>query len=284
MDVKVDSLFGIENLDDYKIHFAVWDGEDHPLDVFVESREKWQGWNSWRGTNNRFNRKFIFSMIRFYHQPDKWLFGGIFEVKARHEDSYTIELLEKGREYIGRLLIHYHGPGVPGSAFYLEKHYMKLIVSQIFDKPYSGDIFCGYDNIDHNFYTLEAIFKTNKNDWKAALENIKGVYLIVDKNNGKMYVGSAYGDSGIWSRWGQYIDNGHGGNKELMEIIAKEDIDYARKNFKFSLLEYRAMKTDDQVIIDREQYWKNVLLSGTYGYNKNQAYDLSEYWRVNISL
>jgi hypothetical protein len=30
------------------------------------------------------------------------------------------------------------------------------------------------------------------------LENVKGVYLIVDKSNGKMYVGSAYGDTGIW--------------------------------------------------------------------------------------
>jgi len=30
------------------------------------------------------------------------------------------------------------------------------------------------------------------------------------------------------------------------------------------------MKTDDDVIIQREQYWKGVLLTrGDYGYNKN---------------
>ena len=269
MDITIDSLFRIENLNDYKIHFAVWDGEEHPLDVFVRSREEWQGWNSWRGKNDRFSRKFIFSMIRFYHQPDKWLFGGIFEVKARNKDSYTIELLEKGQEYIGRLLVQYPGPGVPGSAFYLENHYAKMIVSQIFDKPYSGENFCGYESINHDFHILETIFKTGKSDWKAALENVKGVYLIVDKSNGKMYVGSAYGESGIWSRWACYIGTGHGWNDELTKLIDQEGFDYARKNLKFSLLEYRAMKTDDQVIIDREQYWKKVLLSGIYGYNKN---------------
>ena len=275
MDIKIDSLFGIEKQDDYKIHFAVSDADgEKPLDVFVRSKEEWQGWNNWRGDDGNgkddFSRKYIFSLIRFYHQPDKWLFGGIFEVKTRQRGAhYTTELLDKGREYIGRLLVHHQGSPGRGRAFYLEKRYDDLIVSQIFDKPYSGDIFCGYDNIDHNFHTLEAIFKTNKSDWKTALENIKGVYLIVDKNNGKMYVGSAYGESGIWSRWAEYIDTGHGGNNELVKIIGKEGIDYARNNFKYSLLEYRAMKTDNEVIIDREQYWKRVLLSGIYGYNKN---------------
>lgn len=270
MDIKVDSLFEIEKQDDYKIHFAVWDGATKPLDVFVESKDEWHNWNSWRGKNNRFSRKYIFSLMRFYHQPDKWLFGGIFEVKTRQKGAhYNTELLDKGREYIGRLLVHHHGPGVPGSAFYLERYYSQLTVSQIFDKPYSGEKFCGYENIDHDFHILETIFKTGKNDWKAALENIKGVYVIVDKNNGKMYVGSAYGESGIWSRWACYIGTGHGWNDELTIIIDSEGIDYARKNFKFTLLEYRAMKTDDKVIIEREQYWKRVLLSGTYGYNKN---------------
>ena len=272
MDIKVDSLFGIENLKDYKMHFAVYDEKDkeHPLDVFVKNRDDWQNWNNCRGNKDDFNRKYIFSLIRFYPQPNKWLFGGIFEVKTRQKGAdYTTELLDKGREYIGRLLVHHPGPGVPGRAFTTERYYADLIVSQIFDKPYSGESFCGLENINHDFHILETIIPPAKNDWKTELENIKGVYLIVDKNNGKMYVGSAYGDSGIWSRWGEYINTGHGGNKDLIDIIAKEGFDYARNNFKFSLLEYYFMKTDDEVIIEREQYWKRVLLSGKYGYNKN---------------
>ncbi|MCM1987068.1 GIY-YIG nuclease family protein [Methanococcoides seepicolus] len=267
--IKVENLLKIDNIDNYKIHFAVGNGVERPLDVFVRDRDEWKEWNSWRGNNNRFSREYIFSVMRFHPQPEKWLFGGIFKVVERHKDGYVVTLEEQYQEYIGRLLIDYPGPKVPGSAFYLEKHYPNLLVSQIFEKPYSGDVFCGYENIEHGFLQLESIFKQNKRDWMAALKNVKGVYLIVDKHNGKMYVGSAYGETGIWSRWGCYIGTGHGWNDELTKLIKENGIDYARKNFQFSILEYRSMKTDDNVIIEREQYWKRVLLSGTFGYNKN---------------
>ena len=84
-----------------------------------------------------------------------------------------------------------------------------------------------------------------------------------------MYVGSAYGDYGIWSRWASYIGTGHGWNDELTKLIIANGIEYARKNFQFSILEFRSMRTDDQVIINREQYWKRVLQTNAFGYNKN---------------
>lgn len=65
---------------------------------------------------------------------------------------------------------------------------------------------------------------------------------MTDKSNGKMYVGSAYGDYGIWSRW---------------------------ETFQFSLLEFYSMKIDNQVVINREQYWKEVLCTCWFGYNLN---------------
>jgi hypothetical protein len=269
MDIKLEDFLKINDIESYKIHFAVWNGEVQPLDVFVRDRDEWKGWNSWKGNKNDFSREYIFSLIRFYPQPEKWMFGGIFKVVERKKDGYVVVLEEQYQEYIGRLVIDYSGPKARGRAFYLEKHYPKLILSQIFEKPYSGEVFCGYENIEHGFSQLESIFKQNKRDWMAALKNIKGVYLIVDKKNGKMYVGSAYGDTGIWSRWGCYIGTGHGWNDELTKLIKENGIDYARKNFQFSILEYRSMKTDDKVIIEREQYWKRVLLSGTFGYNKN---------------
>lgn len=57
-----------------------------------------------------------------------------------------------------------------------------------------------------------------KDNWKTALQNQKGVYLLTDKSNGKMYVGSAYGENMILGRWIAYIATGHGGNVELRKL------------------------------------------------------------------
>ncbi|MFM5838901.1 GIY-YIG nuclease family protein [Aeromonas rivipollensis] len=269
MDISASKILPIDNLSEYKIHFAVWNGEEQPLDVFVRDPDEWKGWNSWRGSRNDFSRKYIFSLIRYYHQSDKWLFGGIFEVTHRNSESYTVKLCDLHHEYIGRLLLNYPGPGVRGRAFYLENHFNELKIAQLFEKTFEGEAFCGYENVEHGFSQIEAIIKQSKPDWKAALENVKGVYLIVDKSNGKKYVGSAYGDTGIWSRWASYISTGHGGNEELTKLINAYGFEHARTNFQFSILEFRSMRTDDETIRNREQYWKRALQTNAFGYNRN---------------
>lgn len=66
------------------------------------------------------------------------------------------------------------------------------------------------------------------------------------------------------------MNTGHGWTDELTQLIDREGIAYARKNFRISLLEYRAAKTDDAVIIGREGFWKEALMSRVpFGYNKN---------------
>lgn len=274
--IPIQNIIQIQNPSQYKLHLGVWNGEHNPLDLFVQDFNHWKGWNEWKGTRNEFNRKYIFSLIDYYHEPHKWLFGGIFEVKKRHlnkireEGGYEVELLQSSENFIGRLIIDFKRKSSRGRAFKLENLLDDFSVSEVLKSRYSGETFCGYENINHDFSSLESIFKIQKLDWKGALENIKGVYLITDKSNGKKYVGSAYGEFGIWSRWACYIGTGHGWNDELTTVIKKEGLDYARLNFKFCLLEYRPKKTDDREIIARESYWKNVLMTrGRFGYNKN---------------
>lgn len=50
------------------------------------------------------------------------------------------------------------------------------------------------------FKELEEIVTNQYSDWKKVLSITKGVYLITDSKTGKLYVGSAYGDAGIWGR------------------------------------------------------------------------------------
>lgn len=112
--------------------------------------------------------------------------------------------------------------------------------------------------------------RNDRPDWKAALENVKGIYLISDTKTDKRYVGSAYGDQGLWSRWCAYVASGHGGNVELQALATNPTLDYCRANFRFALLEHRAARTPDDVIINREGFWKQILgTRGAAGLNRN---------------
>jgi len=274
MDIKLDDILQFEDPSEYKIHLANWNGNVHPLEVYVRDKEEWRGWNSWRSKNDDFNRRFIFSLMDYYHEKDQWLFGGVFEVVKRFSGKvrtkgYEVRLTDQFQPYVGRLKLSWKRSG-RAKARKLENYTDQFVVSEILREEYTGAVFCGYEQINHDFHVLENIFLHSKPDWKAALENVKGVYAIFDKSNGKKYVGSAYGSTGIWSRWSCYIGNGHGHNDELTKLINRKGKAYARENFRFSLLEYRPMKTDDQEIIERETYWKEALLSrGDFGYNRN---------------
>ncbi len=271
--IPITQIIRIDEPNQYKFHAARWNGENQPLDVYVRDKHEWFNWNTWRNAKDEFSRKYIFSLIDFYPESDMWLFGGIYVVLKRNDipNSYSYEINELSQYsfYVGRLKIKLQKPS-RGRAFYLEHHLANMSVSEILKQPYSGEVFPGYENINHDFQILSPIFKNENPGWKAALANIKGVYVITDKSNGMKYVGSAYGDSGIWSRWSCYIGTGHGWNDELTKLIKKEGYEYARANFRISLLEYRPMKADDKVIIERESFWKEVFISrGKFGYNKN---------------
>jgi hypothetical protein len=120
---------------------------------------------------------------------------------------------------------------------------------------------------------LETLWKELKPDWLSALTHCHGVYLITDTKTGLRYVGYAYGEEGIWSRWSCYFQTGgHGNNKLLKELLKSKSngTDYARKYFKFSLLEQASSRDKEQYIIMRETYWKQVMMSrGKFGLNEN---------------
>ena len=88
----------------------------------------------------------------------------------------------------------------------------------------------------------------------------------------KLYVGSATGENGmLLQRWGNYISNGHGGNKELIEIVNTKGFDYVKKNFQYSILENYNSRVDKELILRRETWWKDTLgtRNSTIGYNCN---------------
>jgi hypothetical protein len=281
MHIYLPQVYPIEHPEHYKLHLACGYEEPtapggflEPLDDFVEDRKQWDSWNWTPRKRNEFSRQYILAFMEFYPEKHQWLFGGAYEVSKHEWDGKKwnygeAEPFEESKPFIGRLKIEFERPGRI-NAFCLENYYDQLIVSEILPQPYSGEVFCGYDQIDIGFTRLKQIIRRQRSDWRAALQYAKGVYLITDTRTGKRYVGSAYGRDGIWSRWECYVGTCHGYNDDLTRLIRKCGRDYAHRFFRFSLLEYFPMKVDDDVVTGRETYWKEVLLTrGKFGHNKN---------------
>ena len=91
-----------------------------------------------------------------------------------------------------------------------------------------------------------------------------------DNATGKMYIGSATAEKGmLLARWSSYIHNGHGGNEGLIELVKEKGFDYIKDNFQYTILENYNSKVDDEYVLKRESYWKEVFQSRKFGYNKN---------------
>ena len=119
----------------------------------------------------------------------------------------------------------------------------------------------GYEKIDLPFHELETLTHNDRPDWRTALENAKGVYLITvnTANTVQQYVGAAYGEQGIWSRWKEYIESGDGGNARLRDLVGEGGRDYCRQHFRFALLEHMPRNTLDETVLNREAHWKEIL-------------------------
>ena len=130
-----------------------------------------------------------------------------------------------------------------------------------------GD-FPGYQEVCLSYSRLKIVVKQNLDTWRGALSNMKGVYLITDQASGRMYVGSATGNDGLWQRWSNYVKTGHGGNRDLKKVLKSKGKDYV-DNFQYSLLEVADSRVTDDYVLERESFWKNVLASREFGYNAN---------------
>ena len=272
MDLRLTALLGITNATDYKVHLASWNQKEHPLTVFLRDRSEWDGWNSWRSGRDDFNRRYILSLIELYDKPSAWLFGGVYEVVGRRSDnhaaSYDIERCPEHESVVGRLQVQFTRPG-RAKALCLEEYQDELIVSSLLAEPYAGEPFPGHDNINHELSTLRSVYREQRPDWKSALATAKGVYVVIDKSDGRKYVASASGEYGLWARWGSYVSTGHAGNDGLTELIAERGEAHALENFRLVLLEYFPARTDDAHVLRREAFWKEALMTRKFGYNRN---------------
>ncbi len=95
--------------------------------------------------------------------------------------------------------------------------------------------------------------------WEARLKEWRGIYLIVDEDDGKRYVGSAYGTENILGRWRMHV----AGEKGITKELAKRD----PINFRFSILQLLAPDEDKNEVIKIENRWMERLHTRRFGLN-----------------
>ena len=262
-------------IQDYKVKFNVNNGYIEPLLVMARSYDEISNWIAWKKEKDDLPRPKVIGFVRYYTvSQEQWIFAGVYEVKKKNNFyeikegvGYDLVPIPEYQNLYGRLVVEYKN-----TTQQLKRNAENVLndikVVELLKKPYNGVEFEGYNNINLTFQELEIIIKNNVDEWKRKLENVTGIYMLFDRSTGKKYIGSAYGESGIWKRWSDYIYSNNGGNKEMLQL----DNDYIRDNFTFTLLEWYAIGTDFDFIISRENYWKKVMLSRKidgYGYNDN---------------
>lgn len=104
-------------------------------------------------------------------------------------------------------------------------------------------------------------------EWRSRLSAVAGVYLIQATTTGQQYIGSAYGDGGVWARWQAYATNGHGANK-LLKRLVREDPAYPEA-FRFSLLQVLPKSMTRTDVIRWEGVFKDKLGTRATGLNLN---------------
>lgn len=259
-------------LGDFKIHCAIDSkrSEWRPLQAyFAGTFERGQSEHS----QKNFECDNIVSLINLSNSK-RWLFVGAYHVAGE------AKLATKWRGFIYKLkrvggLDHLDGRAIVDfpknfRASYLvgEKYRDSLIVSSIREEKMSIADFPGFNAVQLSFEMLSSIVRQDNPSWRAALANVAGVYVIVDSETGLQYVGSAYGGVGLWQRWNAYVKTGHGGNKELRDLLKRKGSQHAN-NFQFSLVEVCDINASPDYIISRESHWKDVLMTREFGLNWN---------------
>jgi hypothetical protein len=163
--------------------------------------------------------------------------------------QFTIEARDELSEYVGRLTIDW-GPG------YLQWHQLArrrdkavVAIQNEVDPPFPG-----FDRFAWDIATINDM----PPGWKDQLRHVKGVYLLVDKETGAQYVGSARGEENLWGRFRDYFETGHGGNVELRR--------FGRRPYRASVLQIGSF---DDEILARERDWKEKLMTREFGRNRN---------------
>jgi len=213
------------------------------------------------------------SFIR--HHPKQALFVGLYEITARDERSVREcierplhrELMSLGMhgfkveerstvieftmrdtgwhpEWSQRLIIDWPDPE---RSWYRWADRNSFAIRAISEEPLLVSAMPEWHDLSLDWHQLAVL----PAGWRTALAQWRGVYLIIDRSDGRQYVGSACGGENILQRWLGYARTGHGGNK----LLRQRD----PANFTFAILQRVSPDLPPADVVGIENSWKQRL-------------------------
>ncbi len=192
--------------------------------------------------------------------PDNFPCPEMFEEDTTY---YSLEKVDLFNDLEGRLIIDW---GNSARSWQQNASNEKTILAIQENPKYK---FTGFENVILTYKELKEILDEPVvyDNWHTALSSVNAIYLIVDTDNGKQYVGSAYGAGGLLSRWKCYIDTKHGNNKQLIELMYNFPERFFA--FQFTILQIIPQNATIDEVIALENLYKKKLLSKVFGMNDN---------------
>ena len=171
-------------------------------------------------------------------------------------DRFTTTLSDHLANYIGRLYIDWGG-GSSGKrswnqrADVQDKRITELHLDQT-EQPFPGLMAIS---------SPLSVIGEAPTGWIQRMTDACGVYLLTCPRTGELYVGSATGEGGFWSRWQEYRRNGHGGN---VALLGREPTDW-----RVSVLQVAGSADSADDILAMEALWKVKLQAREFGLCRN---------------
>ncbi|QYY36874.1 GIY-YIG nuclease family protein [Ruficoccus sp. ZRK36] len=203
-----------------------------------------------------------------FSAPSGFPYPQMFESPRPHY-MYAFEKLDGFRDLEGRLVIDWGGATLSWHQWFRPRSRAKEVaeISPVgYVKPFPG-----YEDFVLTYRELRQLVAhpQSNREWYDLLSSVAGVYLILDIRDGKQYVGSAYGEKGLWGRWATYAKTGHGGNKLLAELCEQDQ--QAPQHFRFTVLRTLPRTMAKNRVIAVETLYKEKLGSRAYGLNASES-------------
>jgi hypothetical protein len=250
-------------------------GKRSLLDVWRSDRPLFEDYQSLQFTAKRASFARPYWATFFGTWDGRTLFGGIYRVgqpdalaeavevlltgtvdPPNTVDRYPTELSEQLAEYSERLYVEWGGGSSGKRSWSQRADAQNKIVTELHISA-AEEPFPGYMNLAAPLSAISEAPST----WVQCLSEARGVYLLACPRTGELYVGSASGADGFWSRWQEYRRTGHGGQRRPHW---PEPTDW-----RLSILQVAGSTDTLDDILRAEQLWKAKLQTGNFGLTRN---------------